>query len=212
MRESKKRNNPYANIQWKKAAALFTKQPEIKKGHRAHLRVRDLLAVLMKVGEIGLTLIFESRRQGVAFLHPGIDVDWRLRQMLRQMEKRRFVRVIENQDASITAIVTKRGMVRALTYQLESMTISHPQSWDKKWRLVIFDIPVKFNRVRDIFRMRLRQLELYRLQESVYVSPYPCFDEVEFLRELYGVSFTVRYLLVEKIEEDAFLKQHFHLV
>ncbi len=57
----------------------------------------------------------------------------------------------------------------------------------------------------------LRQLELYPLQKSVFVSPYPCFDEVEFLRELYGVAFTVRYLLVERIEKDEFLKQHFNV-
>ena len=102
-------------------------------------------------------------------------------------------------------------MNRALTYQLDTMMVRKPKRWDKKWRVVIFDIPEKYRRVRDIFRSRLRQLSLYQLQESVYISPYPCFSEIEFLRELYGVSFTVSYLLVDRIEDDELLRSHFEL-
>ena len=102
-------------------------------------------------------------------------------------------------------------MVKALTYRLDTLMITKPKRWDKKWRVVIFDIPIKYNRVRDIFRSRLVQMGMYQLQESVYIYPYSCFSEIEFLRELYGVPFTARYLLVEHIENDDFLKYHFEL-
>jgi len=59
--------------------------------------------------------------------------------------------------------------------------------------------------------MRLRQLGLYQLQKSVFVSPYPCFDEIEFLRELYGERLSVQYLLVEKLEDDDWLRDRFQL-
>ena len=102
-------------------------------------------------------------------------------------------------------------MTKALTYQLDTMKLDRPKKWDKKWRVVIFDVPNKYGRTRDIFRKRLDQLGLRKIQKSVYVSPYPCFKEVEFLRELYGIPVTVQYLLVEQIEDDAFLKRQFNL-
>lgn len=136
---------------------------------------------------------------------------WRTRQLLDRFEKQKYVSVSEHADGKITVSITEKGMTRALTYELETLSMIKPKRWDKKWRIVIFDIPEKHKGIRDIFRMRLRQLGLFQLQESVYVSPYPCFDEVEFLRELYGVAFTARYLLAEKIEDDESLKQHFTL-
>lgn len=207
----RRKDNPYAHIQWDKAAKLFERQPNRNIKRFPYPRVADVLAALMKVGEVGLTIVFESHKRGAEFLHPGLDVDWRWKQVIRKLEKQRFVTMRENANGSVTVTVARRGMVRALTYQLDTMKLSIPEQWDKKWRVVIFDIPVKYNRTRDLFRMRLQQLGLYKLQESVYISPYSCFDEVEFLRELYGVPFTVRYLLLEKVEEDAFLKRHFHL-
>ncbi len=208
----KKQVNPYAHIQWEKAKLLFEKKALPQKGKRIPLHVSQILRLLMKVGEEGIVFMFEAHKRGAEFMHPGLDTDWRLKRVLRNLEKRRFVRIQEQQDGSATVTIVRRGMIRALTYQLDTMKLTKPRLWDRKWRVVIFDIPVGANRIRDLFRMRLKQLGLHQLQESVYVSPYSCFNEVEFLRELYGVPFTVRYLLVERLEEDTPLREKFNLV
>jgi hypothetical protein len=49
----------------------------------------------------------------------------------------------------------------------------------------------------------------YQMQESVYLFPHPCYDEVEFLRSFYGVGAMVKYLLVTKLEDDALYRQYF---
>ena len=134
-----------------------------------------------------------------------------MKQTLEQLEKQKYVTIRETPDGKITISITTYGMTRALSYELDTMRISQPKRWDGLWRVVVFDIPEKHKRMRDMFRMRLVQLGMYQLQESVYVSPYPCFDEIEFLRELYGVAITARYLLVKKIEDDASLLQRFSL-
>lgn len=51
----------------------------------------------------------------------------------------------------------------------------------------------------------------YMLQKSVWVHPYPCFDEIEFLRQVYNVGINVTYILAEKIENAEDLKDHFKL-
>jgi phenylacetic acid degradation operon negative regulatory protein len=50
------------------------------------------------------------------------------------------------------------------------------QIWDKKWRLVIFDIPEKRRIVRDVLRYQLKQFGFVPLQQSVWVTKRNCTD------------------------------------
>lgn len=205
--------NPYARIDWEKAKELFKQpfhQPAKKKNFPS---TKEILHILAAAGTIGLTFAFPKIGTSIGRLLLGSSYynDWSSDQVLKQLKKQKYVEIKTNDDGSITLKITQNGLVRALTYQLEEMTINQPKRWDKKWRVVIFDIPNKYKRTRDIFRMRLHQLGLYQLQESTYIHPYPCFDQIEFLRELYGITFTVNYLLVEKLEDDGFLRRRFEL-
>ena len=91
------------------------------------------------------------------------------------------------------------------------MNVKRKKSWDKKWRIAIFDIEEKKKKFRDEFRKRLKQLGFYALQESVYVHAFPCFDEVEFLRQVYEVPINVTYILAEKIESQENLEKFFQV-
>ena len=43
-------------------------------------------------------------------------------------------------------------------------------SWDGKWRIVIFDIPEKHRHLRDTFRIQLRQFQFTPWQKSVWAG------------------------------------------
>lgn len=43
--------------------------------------------------------------------------------------------------------------------------------WDRKWRIVIFDIEEKNKAVRETFRRKLKELGFGQLQKSVWISP-----------------------------------------
>ncbi|MBI5451859.1 hypothetical protein HY945_00165 [Candidatus Gottesmanbacteria bacterium] len=205
--------SPYANIDWEKASALFKKDKNITGGKGKLPSTKDILKILAGVGAIGMVFIFPGAAPALGALVLGQKqyTRWQTKQVISGLGKRKYVKIEYLDDGRVRVKITKRGFVRALTYEIESMHLNKPKIWDRRWRVVIFDIPKKYGRVRDLFRMRIRQLGLYQLQESVYVSPTPCFNEIEFLRELYGVSFTVQYLLVERLEDDQYLRDHFEL-
>lgn len=52
--------------------------------------------------------------------------------------------------------------------------------WDRRWKIVVFDIPEKERKVRNYLRAKLYELGFGMLQESVWISP---FDIIEDLRE-----------------------------
>lgn len=58
------------------------------------------------------------------------------------------------------------------------------KSWDKTWRIAIFDIEEKNKWVRDSFRQKLKELGFGCLQKSVWISPYDFLQDFkEFLEE-----------------------------
>lgn len=116
-----------------------------------------------------------------------------------------------NKDGTTTFILSTEGERMALTYDLERMTISK-HSWDKKWRIVIFDIPEKLKKVREAFRYHLKKLGFIELQHSVFIIPFKCRDEIEYLVEFYNARRFVRYIEAHHVDNELDLKHKFHLL
>lgn len=71
--------------------------------------------------------------------------------------------------------------------------------WDKKWRIVIFDIPNDFSQARHVFRSKLKLLGFQMLQKSVFVVPYPCKREVGDLCNRLKISAYVCLIVAESL-------------
>ena len=126
------------------------------------------------------------------------------------MEKQKLVKITYKAGDTIVEI-TQDGLIKALKYKLNDIKVKKPKSWDKMWRVIIFDVPEKKRKCRDDFRYYLQKAGFYSLNESVYVHPYPCFDEVEFLRQVTGTGGDVTYLVANSIETSTKLLDHFDL-
>ncbi len=86
-----------------------------------------------------------------------------------------------------------------------------PLRWDKKWRVVIFDIPEIKKNQRALIRDTLVRIGFVRLQNSVWVYPHDCEELIVLLKTDYRVGKEVLYMIVDKIERDSMLKKHFGL-
>jgi hypothetical protein len=53
--------------------------------------------------------------------------------------------------------------------------------WDGRWRLVLFDVPIRQNARRERLRPHLRWRPFARLQGSVWITPDPVHGEREIL-------------------------------
>ncbi len=210
----KMKHSLYAKVDWDKASLLFQRPLTNAPQKRFIPATKELLHVLAAAGAVGLVFAFPGAAVGIGAIMVGKNSysRWGTKKMVDQLKKQKYVSIKEKPNGETMVTITKNGMRRALVYQLDSMKLEKPKRWDKKWRVVIFDIPERHKKLRNAFRVRLRQMGLYALQKSVYVSPYPCFSEIEFLRELYGVAFDAQYMVVEKLENDDRLLRHFDLI
>ncbi|MEK7170124.1 MAG: hypothetical protein AAB767_02450 [Patescibacteria group bacterium] len=117
----------------------------------------------------------------------------------------------ENNDGTFTLVMSEKGRKKALTYDLYRMKIKVPPVWDKQWRLISFDVPVGKKQLRDSLREHLLGLGFYEFQQSVFIHPFDCADEIEYLTELYDARKYVRFFLVTKADNELHLKKFFGL-
>lgn len=134
-----------------------------------------------------------------------------LRRAIKSLYESKLVGEKQNEDGSTTIILTTKGKNKALTYQLDEMEIKKPKIWDKKWRIVLFDVPENRKKVRDSLRFHLNNLGFCELQKSVFAHPFDCEDEINYLIEFYDIRKFVRFIIADSIDNELHLKQKFSL-
>ena len=133
-----------------------------------------------------------------------------LKRSLGVLEKRNLIQAKES-AIGLDIKITKAGEKYIQKLKINKLKIEKPIKWDKMWRLVVFDVPEKRKRNRDYFAAHLKTLGFYRLQDSVFVHPYDCKDEIIFIADIYLVSNYVNYGVLTEISKECVLKKHFHL-
>src|SRR3989344_6409966 len=124
-----------------------------------------------------------------------------LRRSINALYASQLIDLQESGDGTVKIKLLKSGKQRTLEYKIEEMSLKKPKLWDGKWRGVTFDIPVGERRARDVIRDNLKRLGFFQYQKSVFIHPYPCADEINFLIEIYGVRRYVRQLIVEDLDD-----------
>jgi hypothetical protein len=139
----------------------------------------------------------------------------------RALERRRLQQIITRlfQQGSLDARregstyevgITPRGRQHLQRLRLLDLQIVPQPEWDGYWRMIAFEIPEAQRSQREALRRHLQRLGFYPLQSSLYVIPWPCFDElVEIVRMLHLESFVT--LMEGAIGRDSRLKYHFKL-
>ncbi len=108
--------------------------------------------------------------------------------------------------------LTKEGKKKAGKFQIDDLLIKKPKVWDKKWRILIFDIQDKQRSKREALRGKIKELNLFQLQKSVWVYPYDFGKEIRLLREFFGLADSeLKIIEASKIENDNEIREFFHL-
>ena len=190
---------------------LNTKLNEMK---RMGPMSKKILLLLIGGASLGLT-----RRPDAYFrIVRGIAKEWRkinernLRTAIKNLHKSKLVDYKENTDGTVKIILTKVGRSRILKYDLDKIEIKKPSHWDKLWRLVVFDIPEDKNLGRKALAAKLKELGFYPMQKSVFIHPYECKNEIDFITEIFELAPYVRFLRVKDVDIELDLKNRFHLL
>ncbi len=132
-----------------------------------------------------------------------------LKRNLKRLQQQKIVEIKEKDGQEVIKL-TQKGHSKYLKFKLEELSLNG-KSWDGKWRLVIYDVSKFKKSSLNSFRWILKQIKFYPLQKSVYLTPYQCYPEIQYLREYMNLGEEVLFLEVSKLENEKYFKDYFGL-
>lgn len=165
----------------------------------------------------GLALSLTRRPDAYFRVIKGIAKEWKkinkrsLRESIRKLYRSKIVDYKENNNGTVKLVLTEAGRKKVLLYDLDKLKINRPPRWDRMWRMVVFDIPETKKPARMALVSKLKELGFYPMQKSVFIHPYECKNEIEFITEIFNLAPYVRFLRVGDIDIELDLRDRFHL-
>ncbi len=136
----------------------------------------------------------------------------RIYNAIERLNKKRLIELVEKGD-QIHIKITANGKNLLKRFDYDDLELLKAKKWDKKWRLVIFDIPEKNKKERLAISKKLKDIGFYPIQKSVFIYPYDCRDEVDFICEFLSISRYVNYCVVEFLDKkEGDLRRFFNVL
>lgn len=175
---------------------------------------------LLKIAAIGLVTVAAATSPFVLhalvkyyFKEKSREMARKRARKLAELRKRKLIEFKEMADGSTRIILSHLGKKVVRRYKLEEMKLAIPKKWDKQWRIIMYDIPHRQRKASDAFRRKIKEMGLYQLQKSVWVSPYDCLPEIEFLCTVFDIDLNrnIYYFKVPSVPKETEIRKFYNL-
>lgn len=181
---------------------------------RGELAKSILLIIAGGSAALGLAFIL-SALPGLAYISKLFDAKnngekTRIRQSIKGLERHGYIEFLKK-DGEEYLKITPLGKIVAKQYAVIQTRPMKPKMWDGLWRLVMFDIPENKRSARDALRFALRKMGLLQIQKSVFIYPYPCEKEVDFVAKYFQIRKGILYATTNNIEGTRSIRKKFNI-
>ena len=181
------------------------------------LKIGPVMQKALLLIEGGIILGLTRRPDKYFKIVKKISKEWQkineraLRTAIRKLYQSKLIDYKEKSDGAVSMTLTNNGKKKVVQFNLDLIEIKKPKRWDRLWRLVIFDIPEKERKGRNALSAKLKELGFYPLQRSVFIHPYECKNEIDFIVELFNLRPYVRLFTVKETDIELDLRNKFNL-
>ncbi|MBI2673729.1 MAG: hypothetical protein HYX23_00390 [Candidatus Zambryskibacteria bacterium] len=188
-------------------------ETEIKKRVRKENLQKILLSSVAVAGMLGVAVLAPNALQALGQLglveRGQYTRNSNLSRSMKRLLKNQSLKFQDAPNGKKYLAITEKGRRQLNTLEACNFNLKKPKHWDRKWRVIIFDIGEKQRRTRDRLRITLSKIGFVKLQKSVWVYPYDCEDFVILLKTNFELGRNLLYLVVDEIENDTWLKKFF---
>lgn len=187
-------------------------EKEARNERRLKLFQRAMLMAVVFGGVVVVAAAIPNAAQLLRFFpgyKKGARFNYQAKSAIGRLAAKGLVTFIE-EDGKHFARITEKGEIM-LKMEAERVKIAKKRKWDRRWRVVIFDVPERRKNVRASLRRFMSECGFVRLQDSVWIYPYDCEDLITLAKANFKVGADVLYMIVEHLERDKYLREHFKL-
>lgn len=170
-----------------------------------------ILSILLGVGILTTAIVAPNAVQLFKYFLPrNPKEEWNIKQSFSRLEKNGLLKK-KTTNGEDYYTLTLLGNERAKKYKLHSMKIDHQKKWDGLWRLVMFDIPEDKKMARRGINLVLKKLGCIQYQKSVFITPFPCKKEIDFVGDCFDARTYIRIITARDVEGVEQIKKSFKL-
>ena len=119
--------------------------------------------------------------------------------LANEMRRQKLIEVTKKND-TIRIQLSVKGIHRLQHAQITSLEIPRQEPWDKKWRILMFDIPARKADSRYLLTSSLRRLGFTLVQGSVWAHPFPCHDVIYKLSQFANIQDCISFFEVSALD------------
>ncbi|MDP2655012.1 MAG: CRISPR-associated endonuclease Cas2 [bacterium] len=188
-------------------------EKEAKKIRRLRAFQQGLLAAVAIGGVVLIAATIPNAAQLLRFMpgyKKGAKFNYRAKTALGRLKAKGLV-TFEERDGTRYARITEKGKQMLEMESLRDKSTHKQKKWDGRWRVVLFDIPERRRGIRNRLRVFMQEYGFVRLQDSVWIYPYDCEDLIALAKANFRIGVDALYMIVEQLERDKHLREHFGL-
>jgi DNA-binding transcriptional regulator PaaX len=188
-------------------------EKEAKKIRRLRAFQQGLLAATAIGGVVLIAATIPNAAQLLRYLpgyKKGAKFNYQAKTAFGRLAAKGLI-TFEERNGKRYARVTETGEQMLELESLREKSMQKPKRWDGRWRVVLFDIPERRRGVRNRLRTFMQEYGFVRLQDSAWIYPYDCEDLIALAKANFHIGFDVLYMIVEYLEHDKHLREHFKL-
>lgn len=181
-----------------------------KKRQKRDLRNAALIAI-GAAGLIAVSAIAPNMFQILGRTGALTRLKYRSKGVLARLKQKGEIEFVERDGKKYVQLTDLGEKTLDLNRKKLNLIGNKPKKWDRRYRLVMFDIPEKRRRVRKLLRFEMQEVGFLRIQDSVWVYPFDCEEFIALLKADLHIGKDVLYAVVEEIENDKWIRKHFNL-
>src|SRR3989338_1597585 len=147
-----------------------------------------------------------STRQFFKLAHERATYRHRRKLAIERLAREQFIQIRGSRLSITETGQNALGQVVSNTFALLKKA-----AWDRKLRIVVFDIPEPYAALRNMVRGILKKAGFLKLQQSVWVFPHECEELVTLIKTESRLSQYILYGVLERIEDEDRLRRLFRL-
>ena len=181
-----------------------------------NLRTEKIIDEILRYGVTSAAL-------GAAFVAPNILIGLKkpieklyehLDDRERKREVMRVIYYMKNRgylagDYEFGLQLTDRAKELLRKRDIEKLETTPQSVWDKRWRIICYDIPVSHSGARRALQEKLHKYGCFHLQSSVLITPFPCLEDIKAIAATYDVSDYISYFEATGLMNEAVLIRRF---
>jgi DNA-binding transcriptional regulator PaaX len=187
----------------------------VEAGAKKKRRARDLQnAALIAIGAVGLIAVSAvAPNMFQLFGRTGAltRLKYRSKSVLARLKYKGEIEFVERDGKKYVQLTDRGEKILNLNREKLKLTGNKPKKWDRRYRLVMFDVPEKRRKIRKLLRFEMQEVGFLRVQDSVWVYPFDCEEFIALLKAELRIGKDVLYAVVEEIENDKCIRKHFNL-